>query len=285
MIINLGDSLLEFIANHNLNIEEIEYVSYDSNYNDGATHCSFADLMDVIEEINFEDHDPLIKYREPIKNHICIVGNGWFVYNSSDSTAIWEYSLLPQPMGDYEPISEEDIIDEVDTVDEWATELLTNSSINTDYVRDKITAVGIEYKIDNMDGLEKVVNDDGHVAVILACNPNGQYWSVKSLATKDPQVLYHPELVKIVLEYRAKNPIKGYQLEDGNIAEVFDIDELSTKYNLNFGGITNERFNNLQVIWKTKGYDYVIDLSGAASHEGLHHEVIYPVSSVDVVSI
>lgn len=284
MITNLKESLIDFMTSHRLSPDEVQCVNFFSQTQQEICHCDFIDFIELAEDINFEEYDPLIKHREVISRSIAIIAETWFITRSREAGSFWELNFLPA-VGEYEEIEEEDIISDTDRIDEEMIELCYNVSSNSDYVRDDIMINNKKYTIDNMDGVEKVVNDDGDVAIILACNPGGRYWSDRSLATKDPQVLYHPELVKIVLEYRAKNPIKGYQLEDGNIGEVFNIDELSTKYNLNFGGITNERFNNLQIVWKPKGYDYIIDFSGAASHEGLRHEVIYSLGSVDVISI
>lgn len=285
MVINLAESLLAFLEQHNLNTADVEYVGYQSAVFGEMAHCTLHDFIEVAEDINFEDYDPLVKHREPIKNQINIVAEQWFVTTSIEPGSLWTYSELPQPMGDYEPISEEDIIEEIDVIDEWAAELVVNESPNLDYVKDLIQINGVNYKIDGIDGLEKVVNDANCVAIILACNPLGRYWTVPSTTVKDPQILYHPELVKLVIEYRANNPIEGYQLKNGDIIEVFDVDELSAKYDLDFGTLTNHHFNNLQVVWVPKGVDYVIDFSGASSHEDLRHEVIYPVGSMNIVSV
>lgn len=285
MIINLAENLLTFLEQHNLDTRDIEYVGYQSGVSGEISHCTFLDFLEVAEDINFEDYDPLVKHREPIKNQINIVAEQWFVATSNEPDTLWSYSELPIPMGVYEPICEEDIIDEVDVIDEWTSELLSNKSPNLDYVRDTIDIAGKTYKIDGINGLEKIVDDNNRTPVILACNPNGRYWTVQSTTFKDPQILYHPELVKIVIEYRQSHPIEGYQLADGNIMDVFDIEELSDKYNLDFGTLSNQHFNNLQVVWVPKGVDYIIDFSGASSHEDLRHEVIYPVGSMNIVSV
>lgn len=284
MIINLAESLIEFAQNHNINLEEVEYVGYHCALNNEQCHCTLVDFMDVAEDINFEDYDPLIKYREPIKNRIDIVSENWFIRNSNEPGAIWSYHELAAPPGHYEPISDEDIIEEIDNIDEWANELLSKESPNLDYVKDLIDINGVRYKIDGIDGLEKVVDDNGRVAVIMACNPNGRYWTTTA-TNKDPQILYHPELVKIVLEYRAANEIKGYPLKDCNIKTVFNIAELADKYNLDFGDITNESFNNLRVAWLPKNYEYIIEFSGAGSHLDLRHEIVKSLAGLDVIKL
>lgn len=283
MIVNLKRNILEFIKSHELSVIDIEYVNYISKEDGSLCSCDFSELLDVAEDINFEDHDPLIKHREQLHQNISIVADEWYITRSTDPAVIWEYHGLPA-LGDYKELYEEDLIDLDDIIDNEILDLITHESPNADYVRDNIMILDELYRIENNDGIEQVVNKKGCVAVILACNPNGRYWTVPTTSAKDPQILYHPELVKIVSEYRANNPIEGYQLKDGDIATVFDIDELSTKYNLDFGPIGNQHFNNLQVVWMSKNTDYVIDFSGAASHEDLRHEVIYPLSSMNVIS-
>lgn len=282
MITNLKQSLIDFMASHRLRPDEIQHVSFFSQVQQEICHCDFIDFIELAEDINFEDYDSLIKHREVISQSITIIAESWFISRSREVGSFWQLNVLPV-IGEYESIEEEDILSDIDRIDEEMVELCRNVSSNSDYVRDDIMIDNKKYIIENKDGVERVVNDEGRVAVILACNPNGRYWSVPSVVAKDPQILHYPELIKIVVEYRTKNPIKGYQLEDGDIAEVFDVNELSTKYNLDFGNITNERFNNLRVVWVPKDVDYIIDFSGAATHEDLRHEVIYPVDSVNVI--
>ena len=282
MITNLKQSLIDFMTDHKLSPDEVQCVNFFSQVQQEICHCDFIDFIELAEDINFEDYDPLIKHREVISQSIAIIAETWFISRSRDVDSFWQLNVLPV-IGEYEDIEEEDIITDTDRIDDEMIELCYGVSNNSDYVRDNLVIDNERYIIENKDGIERVVDDKGRVAVILACNPNGRYWTVPSTTVKDPQILYYPELVKIVIEYRASNPIKGYQLEDGNIAEVFDIDELSVKYNLDFGPLGNQHFNNLQVIWVPKDTDYIIDFSGAASHDDLRHEVIYPVDSVNIV--
>lgn len=282
MITNLKQSLIDFMTTHRLSSYEVQCVNFFSQVQQEICHCDFIDFIELAEDINFEDYDPLIKHREVISQSIAIIAESWFISRSREAGSFWQLNVLPA-IGEYEDIEEEDIITDTDRIDDEMIELCYGVSNNSDYVRDNLVIDNERYIIENKDDIERVVDDKGRVAIILACNPNGRYWTVPSTTVKDPQILYHPELVKIVIEYRASNPIKGYQLENGNIAEVFDIDELSAKYNLDFGPLGNQHFNNLQVVWMPKDTDYIIDFSGAASHEDLRHEVIYPVDSVNIV--
>lgn len=282
MITNLKQSLIDFMTSHKLSPDEVQCVNFFSQVQQEICHCDFLDFIELAEDINFEDYDPLIKHREVISQSIAIIAETWFISRSRDVGSFWQLNVLPV-IGEYEDIEEEDIITDTDRIDNEMIELCYGVSNNSDYVRDNLVINNERYIIENKDGIERVVDDKGRVAVILACNPNGRYWTVPSTTVKDPQILYYPELVKIVIEYRVSNPIKGYQLENGNIAEVFDIDELSVKYNLDFGPLGNQHFNNLQVVWIPKDTDYIIDFSGAASHDDLRHEVIYPVDSVNIV--
>lgn len=282
MITNLKQSLIDFMTSHRLSPDEVQCVNFFSQVQQEICHCDFIDFIELAEDINFEDYDPLIKHREVISQSIAIIAESWFISRSREAGSFWQLNVLPA-IGEYEDIEEEDIITDTDRIDDEMIELCYGVSNNSDYVRDNLVIDNERYIIENKDGIERVVDNKGRVAIILACNPNGRYWTVSSTTVKDPQILYYPELVKIVIEYRANNPIKGYQLENGNIAEVFDIDELSAKYNLDFGPLGNQHFNNLQVVWMPKDTDYIIDFSGAASHEDLRHEVIYPVDSVNIV--
>ena len=282
MITNLKQSLIDFMTSHRLSPDEVQCVNFFSQVQQEICHCDFIDFIELAEDINFEDYDPLIKHREVISKSIAIIAETWFISRSRDVGSFWQLNVLPV-IGEYEDIEEQDIITDTDRIDDEMIELCYGVSNNSDYVRDNLVIDNERYIIENKDGIERVVDDKGRVAIILACNANGRYWTVPSTTAKDPQILYYPELIKIVIEYRVSNPIKGYQLENGNIAEVFDIDKLSVKYNLDFGPLGNQHFNNLQVVWIPKDTDYIIDFSGAASHEDLRHEVIYPVDSVDIV--
>lgn len=288
MIINLKSNLLEFIKSHNLSVMDIEYVSYLSKEHDSYCCCDFSELVDIAEDINFEDYDPLIKHREQLSQDINIVADEWYITRSTDPAAIWEYHQLP-PTGEYEEISEEDLIDPNDVIDEEVVELLSHESPNASYVRDRITILGKEYRIENNDGIEQVVNDKNEVGVILACNPRGQYWSQYTSVSKDPQLLFYPELIKIVMEYHGEHGSSAednlVKRSDADIGSVFKLEDIAKEYNLDIAGFDQNQFNNLKVEFVPKGYDYQISFTGAASHYEIRHEIISYLKPTDIIKL
>lgn len=285
MIVNLKSNLLEFIKSHNLPVMDIEYVSYLSKEHDSYCCCDFSELVDIAEDINFEDYDPLIKHREQLSQDINIVADEWYITRSTDPAAIWEYHQLP-PTGEYNEISEEDIIDTDDVIDLDVVELLTHDSPNLDYVRDSITILDKEYRIENNDGIEQVINDKNEVGIILACNPHGQYWTQPYAGIKDPQMLFHPELVKIIMEYQSTlEPLKGYNLRDADIGSVLDLEELASNYNLNTGGFDESGFNNLEVVFVRSECEYQITYTGGVNFPELRHEIITRVTPNSIIKL
>lgn len=109
---------------------------------------------------------------------------------------------------------------------------------------------GKEYKIIN-EGIDKVVNDDNQVAVILASD-GMQYWTADYSCVKDINMLFHPELIKIVMEDMC---------EDDN----FSLDWINENLKLNTKGFESANIMYLDVVWVdlgtrfTIGFDYVND--------------------------
>lgn len=288
MIINLRRNILEFIISHNLSVMDIEYVSYISKEDGSLCSCDFSELIDIAEDINFEDHDPLIKHREQLNQNISIVADEWYITRSTDPAAIWEYHQLP-PTGKYKELYEEDLIDPNDVIDKEVVELLAQDSYNMNYVRDHITILNKEYRIENADGIEQVVNDKNEVGVILACNPRGQYWSQYTSVSKDPQLLFYPELIKIVMEYHGEHGSSAednlVKRSDADIGSVFKLEDIAKEYNLDITGFDQNQFNNLKVEFVPKGYDYQISFTGAASHYEIRHEIISYLKPTDIIKL
>lgn len=274
MLVNLKESLIEFLVAHEVNFEDIEYVSYYCQFNEATCHCDFVDFIEVADEINFEEYDPLIKNREMIKPGLKIIASDWFVTLDGTAETLWRYSELSSEKGEYEPITEEDLIVDEDNIDNELRSFLDVQSENGKYVRDNITIGGKEYAIQTTEGIQKVLDDEGRVAVILAANPNGQYWTALTDVPKDPQMLFYPELVKIVMEYNATLDMPDYPLLDADIASVFDLEEINKTYHLDVSGFDATRFNNLRVAFLPQGHTYRISYTGAASTPELRHEII-----------
>lgn len=285
MIINLKENLLDFIKSHNLSLEGIDFVSYKSSDGGEIYHCDLIDFIEVAEGIDFEEYDPLIKHREVLSDTINIVADEWFIQRSQEPGAIWQLNHFPET-GDYEPVSEEDLINPDDNIDDDVVELLDLPSPNATYALDAIEINGETYHIDIKDGIQRVLNDRGHTAIIVACNPNGKYWTYPDAGVKDPQMLFHPELVKIIMEYQATlKPTNEYNLRDADIGSVLNLKELATKYNLNIEGFEQRAFNNLDVVFVNSGTEYQITYTGAASFPDLRHEVVTRVTPNDIIKL
>lgn len=288
MISNLKTNIIDFMKLHGASAMDVEYVHYFSKELEENCSCDFGEFLDIVEEINFEDSDVLIKHREQINESLCIVGDEWYISRSDVPEAIWSFHRLPV-MGDYNSITEDDIINNIDNIDPDVVELLSQDSVNLDYVRDYITINNETYIIECKDDIQRVVNNAGKVAIIMACNPCGQYWTQSSDTIKDPQILFYPELIKIVMEYKDQcdNSVKpgNISVKNGNIESVFNIAELSDKYSLNFDGIRQEGFNNLRVEFVPKDYDYQISFMGAAIHPDIRHEIIRYIKEDYIINV
>lgn len=285
MIINLKESLLDFMTQHDLRAEDVEYVGYHCQFNEAEAHCDFVDFLEVAEDINFEEYDPLIKNREVIRPGLKILADEWFISKDDSGEAMWLLHHMAQPCGDYEPITEEDIIRDIDVVDDEMRSLLDITSENGTYVRDNIEINGVEYKIENKDGIERVVNNHDCVGIILAANANGQYWSAASTNQKDPQMLFYPELIKTVMEYTATFEIPTYHLFDADIGTVFNLANIQKEYHLDTSGFNADLFNNLRVIFVPKNETYRVSYTGAANHPELRHEILLRVTPEDNIKI
>lgn len=285
MIINLKENLLDFIKSHNLSLEAIEFISYKSSDDGEIYHCDLIDFIEVADEIDFEEYDPLVKHREVLSDTINVVADEWFIQRSQEPGAIWQLNYFPET-GEYEVVREEDLISPDDNIDSDVVELLDLPSPNAVYACDTIEINGITYRIKTKDGLQQVMNEQGRIAVIIACNPGGKYWTQPYAGVKDPQMLFHPELVKITMEYQSTlEPLNGYNLRDADIDSVLDLEQLASNYNLNLNGFEQSGFNNLDVVFVRPDTEYQITFTGAASFPELRHEIITRVAPNDIIKL
>lgn len=285
MIINLKENLLDFIKSHNLSLEAIEFISYKSSDDGEIYHCDLIDFIEVADEIDFEEHDPLIKHREVLSDTINVVADEWFIQRSQEPGAIWQLNHFPET-GEYEVVREEDLISPDDNIDSEVVELLDLPSPNATYALDSISIGADTYQIETKDGIQRVVTVNGLRGVIIACNPKGRYWTQPHAGVKDPQMLFHPELVKIIMEYQATlESVKRYNLRDADIGSVFNLEELASKYNLNIEGFEQDAFNNLDVVFVRPDAEYQITFTGAASFPDLRHEIITRMAPNDIIKL
>ena len=116
-------------------------------------------------------------------------------------------------------------------------------------INETITIHGKSYNIIN-DGIDKVVKDD-EVAVIIASD-GCRYWTSDNRVVKDINMLFHPELIKIVMEDMCED-------------ENFTLEWIEENLKLNTKGFENADIMNLSVIWVEVGsrfniaFDYIND--------------------------
>lgn len=101
-----------------------------------------------------------------------------------------------------------------------------------------------------IDGIKKVVKDN-KVAVIIASD-GCRYWTSDNRVVKDINMLFHPELIKIVMEDMCED-------------ENFTLEWIEENLKLNTKGFENADIMNLSVIWVEVGsrfniaFDYIND--------------------------
>ena len=153
MITNLKQSLIDFMTSHRLSPDEVQCVKFFSEVQQEICHCDFIDFIELAEDINFEDYDPLIKHSEVISQSIAIIADTWFISRSRDVGSFWQFNVLPV-IGEYEDIEEEDILTDTDRIDDEMIELCYGVSNNSEYVRDNLIINNERYIIENKDGIE-----------------------------------------------------------------------------------------------------------------------------------
>lgn len=116
-----------------------------------------------------------------------------------------------------------------------------------------ITIANRQYKIIN-DDINKLYDKDKDVVAVILGSHGKQYWTANTSVTKDPQMLFHPSIIKVVME-------GGFEMVRSNLDWIRD------DLKVNIAGFTNMDLMNLKVVWLPAGtkfnivYDAINDTS------------------------
>lgn len=258
MIVNLLEATLLIITNAGHNEGDIRYVTFYNDDTDEMQYCTWGEFSDIAEEINYDENHTLDSGRRMIKPEISIVADTWWLRRTrdTDDNETWLYQEVPIPLEELvEGEGELDtkfIIAELDVMtDDYKT--LVEEELK-EYPFAKASEIEIKdtkYTIIDDDGIDKVMKN-GNVAVITATE--GRYWTYSSYHGKDIRMLFHPELVKLVIE-------GTYEDED-----VFNNEYIEEHLGLGTQGFDNDSFKTLSVHWLPRGIQF--NIVTATSEDG-----------------
>ena len=251
MIVNLAMQTRTLIANAGLNIADINYVIFFNPNTMEKQYCSFSEFMDIADEINYEELDPTMVYRRVIHSDLAIVADRWWLQRTTNPEDVesWVYQEIPTPMDNMEQgtgeLEAEYIVAEIDLIEEDYLDLIEPRSAFGLYLKPQhITIEGKQYLISDEDGIDKVIDND-KVAVIVA-GDGGHWWTNNVQDDKDPRMIFHPELIKLVMEDRYE--------QDG----VITILQSARGLDLNIRGFETEWTSRLTVQWVPRGTEFLI---------------------------
>lgn len=251
MIVNLAMQTRQIIADAKLNVRDIQYVIF---YNDEASqyqYCSYSEFMETAEDIDYDQADPTFIGRRIIQPSLAIVAESWWLRRTTDDeeTEDWVFQEIPMSMDDMQEGSGEldvnYIIADIDALPSDYADLVGTRMSYNEYVQPShITICGKQYTVDDSDGIDKVY-DDGCVAVIVATD-GGQYWTYDMTVSKDPRMIFHPELVKLVME------------ESYVDLDTYNNTWIADKLGISTNGFSDESFLTLGIRWIPRGTEFMI---------------------------
>lgn len=250
MIVNLLEATLLIINNAGHNEGDVRYVTFYNDDTDEMQYCTWGEFSDISEEINYDENDTLDSSRRIIKAEISIVADTWWLRRTrdTDDCETWLYQELPISLEDLvEGDGELDvkyIISELDVMTDEYKALVEEVVKEYPFAKpSEITIKDTAYDVIDDDGIDKVMKN-GNVAVITATE--GRYWTCSSYHSKDIRMLFHPELIKLVME-------ETY--EDG---DVFNNEYIEEHLGLSTHGFDNDSFKTLSIHWIPRGIAFNI---------------------------
>lgn len=252
MITNLAIQTRQVLADAKLDASDIGYVIFYNEDAEQFQYCSYSEFMEVAEDIDFDEHDPIIAGRRIIHPGLAIVASNWWLRRTTDDeeTENWVFQEIPLSMDEMQEGSGDFHMDyainEIDALTPDYVDLIEVPSAYNSYVKsNNILINGQQFVTDDSDGIDKVYNNEDHVAVIVASN-GGQYWTNSPGNTKDPRMLFHPELIKMVIE------------ESYVDMNVFNNDWITNALGLNTSGFSDVSFLELEVRWIPRNQEFMI---------------------------
>jgi hypothetical protein len=122
-----------------------------------------------------------------------------------------------------------------------------------------ITINGKKYNVIK-DTIDKVIDGD-NVGLIIA-NNGSQYWTADLTTVKDPRMLFHPGLIKLVMEGRNQNQFE------------FNTSWIEDKLNINTDGFDDDYLCNLKVIWLPAGTRFNIVFDALSPEHQMEEQII-----------
>ena len=268
MIVNLAIQTRQIIADAKLNVQDIEYVIF---YNEDAgqyQYCSFSEFIEVAEDIDFDELDPTLAGRRIIHQSLAIVADKWWLRRSADDedTDGWVLQEIPLSMDELQEGSGDFhmdyVINEMDALTEDYVDLVEKPTTYNQYVQSNTISInGRQYNVDDSDGIDKVYDSEDRVGVIIATN-GGQYWTGQPNVVKDPRMLFHPELVKMVLE-------ESYMDMD-----TYNNAWIANNLGISTDGFSDESFLTLEVGWIPRGTEFMITYDSVDDIEYMGEQIM-----------
>lgn len=250
MIVNLLEATQLILSNANLNEDDIRYITFYNEETEEVQYCSYSEFSEIAEDIYYDENETLDTSRKIISSELSIIAERWWLRRSRDGEEgeNWIYQEIPVPMEDLVQgvgeLCEGFVISDIDVITEDYHDLVESNVREYPYAKaDKIVINEFDYDIVNDDGIDKVMRDD-KFAIIIASD--GRYWTWSNIRQRDTRMLYHPELVKSVLE---KTYVKN---------NMFDMDNIERELDLYTHGFNSDSFKELKIVWIPKGTSFNI---------------------------
>lgn len=268
MITNLAIQTRQVLADAKLDASDIGYVIFYNEDAEQFQYCSYSEFMEVAEDIDFDEHDPIIAGRRIIHPGLAIVASNWWLRRTTDDeeTENWVFQEIPLSMDEMQEGSGDFhmdyVINEMDALTEDYVDLVEKPTTYNQYVQSNTISInGRQYNVDDSDGIDKVYDSEDRVGVIIATK-SGQYWTGQPNVVKDPRMLFHPELVKMVLE------------ESYVDMDTYNNAWISNNLGISTDGFSDESFLTLEVRWIPRGTEFMITYDSVDDIECMGEQIM-----------
>lgn len=259
MIVNLAAVTLNILNNANLSIESISHVAYYNVDEEEMQVCTFQEFIEVAEDINYDEMDPMFSGRRIVSGSIQIVGDTWWLRRTTDNedTEEWVYCDLPIPLEELEngegDLHRDYIINPIDAHDEDYVELVEHVSDNYTYAKpDTVKLNGVTYNVVEEDGVSKVI-DGEYVLMVIAAGEDDTYFTTNDVTSTNINLLFEPALVKLAFECK-----DNYMCLSDTMIHL-----LTGMKNAGFG---EEHYAAIKVIKVRRGVKFVINMVNRYEH-------------------
>lgn len=269
MIVNLAEQTKIVLDSAQLSEHDIEYVIYHRGNSDNKFYCSYDEFIEMAEDINYDQFDGLTATRRMINKDLMIVADTWMLHRTEDDDEVegWVYKTIPPSIdnlingdGFLESIH---LVNDDDNYDASYVDMVTDTDKEYPYVKASTIEInGNTFNIIDDNGVDKIINKrDNTVAIILSSV--GKYWSAGDVVDKDIRMLFHPELIKMVME--------DIYLD----RDVFNMQWIRDEFNFDTTGFSDDSFFELGIAWIPRGVKFDVVAAKVTINDTPHENVVY----------